>query len=56
MSFVRNVFGGLLGRQLGEDAAETVTAPPPPPPHQPLHVVFECVAPNAAASVIDPIC
>lgn len=54
MSFVRNVFGGLLGRQAVEDTAEHPTAPPPPPPpHQPLHVVFECaIAPRSARSCL----
>ena len=54
MSFVRNVFGGLLGRQAVEDAAEHPAAPPPPPPpHQPLHVVFECAF---ALSIQCPAC
>jgi hypothetical protein len=54
MSFVRNVFGGLLGRQAVEDAAEHPAAPPPPPPHKPLHVVFECA--NAVMLPDAPSC
>lgn len=51
MSFVRSVFGGLLGRQTAEEAAAAAAPQTPPPPHQPLHVVFECV-PRSHAIVI----
>lgn len=43
MSFVRNVFSGLLGRPLSGEVATEPAPPAPPPPHQPLPIYFECV-------------